>query len=333
MTLTLCQLPKELLLRIARYLDSSSACALARTCKALQAVSEVAVYHGLNLSTSVTHASPDDIRLYASRKLYNIRFARHGNHIDALMAASLRYATLLRKVVGFLHTHPIRRRSITALQIDYDSVCPTKLQELLEILAPTLRHLEVNKPTYPILVAPRTGWLQYDKMIISVKTQLLSLRSLRFCYDERWDARLVALLRKAPNLQELQLIPNSPWCNGWVQRAVLVPEKAHRRWPQLRLLRVLQVDEMDAHLSNMLTRLVTGAPDLECVLLRDLSLNWQPTSNDPLFKALGDSKCLKYLGVSSACRGAFNIPGRFEALEVLSEGDCMVRQAPLLSVS
>lgn len=331
MALFLGYLPRELMLQVVKHLDYNSACALARTCKALQAVAEVAIYSGLALSNPSVCTPSSDIRLFARRKLDAIRRKLYMDEPDRHMSASFQYAKLMRKVVGFLHTHPLRRTSITTLQIDYENVCPRKLQELLETLAPTLKHLEVNKPRHGLTVPMRAGWVAFTEMITSMKAQLSSLRSLNYCYDEDWDARLFALLQKAPNLVELRLIANSQYSGGWGERALLEREEKGRCWPQLRLLRVLQVDEMDGHLCNLLIRLVTGASDLECVRLHDISLVWQPNAGDPLLQALGESRSLKYLDVSSAGRSACDFKNGFKALEVLFEGDVMVEEAPLLS--
>lgn len=330
-------LPGNVLARIASALDRPSAIALACTSATLQPYGEAHAWRTLNLSIHWQYYTPDLTgiwhQLLGGKRLLLARHAMVWENDHYSTTSPTIVAEFMQDLIHILKTHPPWLLSMRELNYDLDYDLVPGFIELLKLVRPTLTTLRFFRSEIVIASPRNKNYPPLETMFIELDTPFTALRCLQIPLSaDDWDARIRAILRLTPNLRTLRLIATEQYSPGWGTTNPFKPASAEGDWPTLRLLEILEIEQMSEHFQPMLLELVRSA-SLQHVGLRDPARQWTREDGECVMNELGQMDSLEYLGVSSDCRAALEVDGRFEKVKRLSYVDRTLIELPDLNVS
>ncbi|OXC67603.1 hypothetical protein AYX13_03895 [Cryptococcus neoformans] len=318
----LLDLPSELLFRIASFLDKRSATNFARTARAFQKPSESLIWKTLSLTRFQT------VENTASLVAGNLNERERASVISHLRISPKAWInssrTLIQDMIDNLRRVDWRRTYLRELDLQLEVKVPLNLIDLLDDISPVLETLHIDFPTARsgfYGMAPRPPHLPRFTSLLHVmrglRRPLTALKHVELYIDnENWAALVSAMLQAAPNLESLtistdmRLIRN----NSAEDKVPIILE--------LPSLRKIIIQEMDNSVIMALTAIITRAPNLEHVALRDLNLSYQSAKasllDGSILDRLSRLPLLKKLEISSNCFYALCELDGFKSVEVLS---------------
>lgn len=299
-TPALIALPDHLIIQISSFLDRTSAISLACTCSALRPLAETSVWQDLNISIHrpfAPHPEPYEItKPLGGDWLYNIRQRIiWGDDHPGVPCSSTAgdVSDYFSALLQLLQHKPGWKSSVRRAYIDIDRLLCDETHKFLLALAPTMHTLLLitngNNPH------PRLPLIHFTplQLFTGLGTNCLDrLTFLQIPIGQDWEETLLAVIRTAPRIQTLHIVPEHAHAGGWGTR-----HRFHScetiNWPALRYLRSILVDEMETALSPMLLALLRGSQDIAKVSIGDSGFNWMPDHD--LLQALSSRPKLKYL--------------------------------------